>query len=64
MAFLILQAYRVSPRLKTIVFDKDRGLDIMVRAAGGRYMTLEPGGLESLAFAVEELVATAADQTV
>ncbi|WP_029875113.1 VirB4 family type IV secretion/conjugal transfer ATPase [Rhizobium leguminosarum] len=43
MAFLILQAYRVSPRLKTIVFDKDRGLDIMVRAAGGRYMTLEPG---------------------
>ncbi len=43
MAFLILQAYRVSPRLKTIVFDKDRGLDIMVRAAGGTYMTLEPG---------------------
>lgn len=43
MSFLILQAYRVSPRLKTIVFDKDRGLDIMVRAAGGTYMTLEPG---------------------
>ncbi|OOO23171.1 VirB4 family type IV secretion/conjugal transfer ATPase [Agrobacterium pusense] len=43
MAFLILQAYRVSPRLKTIVFDKDRGLDIMVRAAGGTYLTLEPG---------------------
>ncbi len=43
MSFLILQAYRVSPRLKTIVFDKDRGLDIMVRAAGGAYMTLEPG---------------------
>jgi type IV secretion system protein VirB4 len=43
MAFLILQAYRVSPRLKTIVFDKDRGLDIMVRAAGGTYMSLEPG---------------------
>lgn len=43
MAFLILQAYRVSPRLKTIVFDKDRGLDIMVRASGGTYMTLEPG---------------------
>jgi len=43
MAFLILQAYRVNPRLKTIVFDKDRGLDIMVRAAGGTYMALEPG---------------------
>jgi type IV secretion system protein VirB4 len=43
MSFLILQAYRVSPRLKTIVFDKDRGLDIMVRAAGGTYMALEPG---------------------
>jgi type IV secretion system protein VirB4 len=43
MAFLILQAYRVSLRLKTIIFDKDRGLDIMVRAAGGTYMTLEPG---------------------
>lgn len=43
MAFMILQAYRVNPRLKTVVFDKDRGLDIMVRAAGGTYMTLESG---------------------
>ncbi len=43
MSFLILQAYRVSPWLKTIVFDKDRGLDIMVRAAGGTYMALDSG---------------------
>ncbi|MCX8571129.1 VirB4 family type IV secretion/conjugal transfer ATPase [Aminobacter sp. MET-1] len=43
MGFLINQAYRVNPNLKTVIFDKDRGLDIMVRAAGGTYMTLEPG---------------------
>jgi type IV secretion system protein VirB4 len=43
MGFLINQAYRVNPDLKAVVFDKDRGLDIMVRAAGGTYLPLEPG---------------------
>ena len=43
LAFLIAQAHRVSPGLKTVIFDKDRGLDIMVRAIGGTYLTLEPG---------------------
>lgn len=43
MGFLILEAHRVDRKLKTVVFDKDRGLDPMVRAVGGNYMTLDPG---------------------
>ncbi|RZS70625.1 type IV secretion system protein VirB4 [Phyllobacterium myrsinacearum] len=43
MAFLVLEAHRVDRRLKTVIFDKDRGLDPMVRAVGGTYLTLDPG---------------------
>ena len=39
--FLIAQASRVRPRV--VVFDKDRGSEIFVRAAGGRYERLTPG---------------------
>ncbi|MCA1657724.1 MAG: VirB4 family type IV secretion/conjugal transfer ATPase, partial [Verrucomicrobiaceae bacterium] len=39
--FLACQAQRFAPR--TVVFDKDRGSEIFVRAAGGRYSRLVPG---------------------
>lgn len=39
--FLAAQAQRFTPR--TILFDKDRGAEIFLRAAGGRYSRLLPG---------------------
>jgi type IV secretion system protein VirB4 len=39
--FLAAQAQRFSPR--TILFDKDRGAEIFLRAAGGQYSVLRPG---------------------
>ena len=47
--FLATQAQRFRPR--TILFDKDRGAEIFLRAAGGRYSRLlpgEPSGLNPL----------------
>ena len=47
--FLAAQAQRFAPR--TILFDKDRGAEIFLRAAGGRYSRLlpgEPSGLNPL----------------
>lgn len=41
LAFLCAQAQRVKPRL--VVFDKDRGQDIFIRAIGGSYNVIEPG---------------------
>lgn len=41
MNFLAAQAQRANPR--TILFDKDRGAEIFVRAIGGRYESLSPG---------------------
>jgi len=39
--FLAAQAQKLKPR--TVVFDKDRGAEIFVRAIGGRYATLRAG---------------------
>ncbi|MGH6949551.1 MAG: VirB4 family type IV secretion/conjugal transfer ATPase, partial [Vitreimonas sp.] len=39
--FLAAQAQRISPR--TILFDKDRGSEIFVRAIGGRYASIRTG---------------------
>ena len=41
LAFLCAQAQRVKPRL--VVFDKDRGQEIFIRAIGGNYSVIEPG---------------------
>jgi len=39
--FLTAQAQKLKPR--TILFDKDRGAEIFIRALGGHYAQLEPG---------------------
>lgn len=39
--FLAAQAQKFSPR--TILFDKDRGAELFLRASGGHYARLEPG---------------------
>lgn len=39
--FLVAQAQKFRPR--TILFDKDRGSEIFIRALGGHYATIEPG---------------------
>ncbi|MBC2660269.1 VirB4 family type IV secretion/conjugal transfer ATPase [Novosphingobium flavum] len=41
MNFLMAQAQKVRPR--TVLFDKDRGSEIFVRALGGHYARIEPG---------------------
>lgn len=41
MNFIAAQARRHGPR--TVLFDKDRGSEIFVRASGGHYATLRPG---------------------
>lgn len=41
VGFLILQSMKFGG--KRIIFDKDRGLEIMVRAMGGVYETIKPG---------------------
>jgi type IV secretion system protein VirB4 len=41
LTFLIAQANKFSPRV--VFFDKDRGAEIFIRAAGGRYDQLAPG---------------------
>jgi type IV secretion system protein VirB4 len=41
LTFLIAQANRFKPRV--VFFDKDRGAEIFIRAAGGRYDLLAPG---------------------
>lgn len=48
--FLLAQAAKYNPRL--VLFDKDRGAEIFIRAIGGRYETLRygtPSGLNPLA---------------
>jgi len=48
--FLLAQARKYDPRI--VLFDKDRGAEIFIRAIGGRYETLRPGtpsGLNPLA---------------
>jgi type IV secretion system protein VirB4 len=39
--FLTAQAQKIKPR--TVLFDKDRGAEIFIRALGGHYAQLEPG---------------------
>jgi type IV secretion system protein VirB4 len=39
--FLLAQSLKHNPRI--VVFDKDRGCDLFVRAVGGRYFTLKQG---------------------
>ncbi len=41
LGFLLAQARRFRPRI--VVFDKDRGMEIALRAMGGRYDALRPG---------------------
>ena len=41
MNFLIAQAQKFAPR--TVLFDKDRGSEIFIRALGGHYARIEPG---------------------
>lgn len=48
--FLIAQALKFDPRV--VLFDKDRGAEVFIRAIGGRYEVLRPGepsGLNPLA---------------
>ena len=50
--FLLAQAQKYNPRL--VLFDKDRGAEIFIRAIGGRYETLRygtPSGFNPLALA-------------
>src|SRR5260370_21574784 len=42
IGFLIAMLDR--QRVTQVIFDKDRGLDILVRALGGEYLPLESGG--------------------
>jgi type IV secretion system protein VirB4 len=41
LSFLVAQANKFKPRV--VFFDKDRGAEIFIRAAGGRYDLLAPG---------------------
>ena len=41
--FLMAQAMRVKPTPRCLLFDKDRGAEVYVRALGGRYQVLTPG---------------------
>lgn len=41
LGFLIAQAQKFKPTIVT--FDKDRGMEIAVRAMGGRYLPLKKG---------------------
>lgn len=43
LGFISAQAQRVQPRPKLVLVDKDRGLEIFVRALGGRYEVLRAG---------------------
>lgn len=43
LAFLLAQAFRISPRPRAVFFDKDRGAEIFIRAIGGDYEVLSPG---------------------
>ncbi len=43
LGFLLAQSERITPKRKAVVYDKDRGAEIAVRAMGGRYFLLEPG---------------------
>lgn len=51
LGFIAAQAQRITPRPKLVLVDKDRGLEIFVRALGGRYEVLragEPAGFNPL----------------
>ena len=41
IGFLIAQAQKYNPTI--VVFDKDRGMDVAIRAMGGRYLPLKKG---------------------
>jgi type IV secretion system protein VirB4 len=43
LCFLLCQSLRLDPAPTCVFFDKDRGAEILIRALGGRYETLEPG---------------------
>jgi type IV secretion system protein VirB4 len=43
LGFISAQAQRVRPRPKLVLVDKDRGLEIFVRALGGQYEVLRAG---------------------
>ena len=54
LGFIAAQAQRVRPRPKLVLIDKDRGLEIFVRALGGKYEVLragEPTGFNPLRLA-------------
>ena len=56
--FIAAQAQKAQPR--TVLFDKDRGAEIFVRAAGGHYAALRPG--EETGFNPLQLDGTAEDR--
>ena len=43
IAFLMAQAQRIEPRPRIIAFDKDRGLEMALRALGGSYSAVRMG---------------------
>lgn len=43
LGFIASQAQRFFPRPKLVIIDKDRGLEILVRALGGKYEVLRAG---------------------
>ena len=43
IAFLMAQAQRIEPRTRIIAFDKDRGLEMALRALGGSYTAVRMG---------------------
>lgn len=54
LGFIAAQAQRIIPRPKLVLVDKDRGLEIFVRAMGGQYEVLragEPTGFNPLQMA-------------
>ena len=43
LGFMAAQSQRIKPRPKLVLVDKDRGMEILVRALGGRYEVMRPG---------------------
>ena len=43
LGFVAAQAQRIKPRPKLVLVDKDRGMEILVRALGGQYEVMRPG---------------------
>ncbi|MBV1702914.1 MAG: VirB4 family type IV secretion system protein [Hyphomicrobiales bacterium] len=43
LGFMAAQSQRIKPRPKLVLVDKDRGMEILVRALGGQYEVMRPG---------------------